>query len=82
MEAIRKLVKVKDNIIHIELPANYNNKTVELIILRADEKSSTVVNEEAVDYEKLYGSLSSGLTVEQIDEQLQALRKEWQRDIS
>jgi hypothetical protein len=59
-----------------------NNKTVELIILRADEKSFTVVSEEAVDYEKLYGSLSSGLTIEQIDEQLQALRKEWQRDIS
>jgi hypothetical protein len=82
MEAIRKLVTVKDNIIHIELPANYNNQTVELIILRADEKSFTVVNEDAVDYEKLYGSLSSGLTIEQIDEQLQALRKEWQRDIS
>jgi hypothetical protein len=82
MEAIRRIIKVKDNAIRIELPENYNNKTVELIILPAAEELYSKVEEDKVDYEKLYGSLNSGLTIDQIDEQLKALRSEWEKDIS
>lgn len=82
MEAIRKIMTVRDNTLKITLPDNYNDKRVELIILPADENEPAKVEEPRVDYEKLYGSLKSGLTTEEIDRQLDALRNEWNRDIS
>lgn len=81
MEAIRKIVTVKDNVLRVVLPDHYNNKQVELIILPAEDVPSQV-EEKKVDYEKYYGSLKSGLTIEEIDEQIKALRSEWERDIS
>ena len=81
MEAIRKIVTVKDNVLRVVLPDHYNNKQVELIILPAEDMPSQV-EEKKVDYEKYYGSLKSGLTIEEIDEQIKALRSEWERDIS
>ena len=81
MEAIRKIVTVKDNVLRVVLPDHYNNKQVELIILPAEDVPSQV-EEKKVDYEKLYGSLKSGLTIEEIDDQIKALRSEWERDIS
>ena len=81
MEAIRKIVTIKDNVLSVVLPDQYNNTQVELIILPAGSGPSQV-NEEKFDYKKYYGSLKSGLTVEEIAEQLKSLRSEWERDIS
>jgi hypothetical protein len=80
MEAIRKIMTVRDNTIKITLPDTYNDKEIELIILPVNDPMQ--VQEPVVNYEKLYGSLKSGLTVEEIDRQLKALRNEWNRDIS
>lgn len=86
MEAIRKIVTVKDNVLRVVLPDHYNDKRVELIILPAETEAEDVpsqVQESKMDYyEKFYGSLKSGLTIEEIDEQIKALRSEWDRDIS
>ncbi len=81
MEAIRKIVTVKDNVLTVVLPEEYNNTKVELIILPVGEEISKV-EEKNVDYSKYYGTLKSGLSVEQIDKQLKHLRSEWNRDIS
>lgn len=81
MEAIRRIVLVRDNKVTVELPEGYNNKAVELIILKAAEEPAENVSEPKVDFDAMYGSLKSGLTIEQIDAELKALRNEWERDI-
>ena len=81
MEAIRRTVTVRNNTITVELPEDYNNKTVDLIIQESQEKP-TIVQEPSIDYKKLYGTLNLGLTVEEIDKELKDLRNEWERDIS
>ena len=82
MEAIRKILTVKDNILQVVLPDEYNNKRVELIILPAGEETA-IVEEKKVDYHSAYyGSLKSGLSAEEIDKQLRELRNEWDTDVS
>ena len=81
METIRKILTVKDNMLQIVLPDEYNNKRVELIILPAEEETAKV-EEKKVDYSKYYGTLKSGLSVDEIDKQLRELRSEWDRDPS
>ncbi len=80
MEAIRKIVTLEDRILRIELPESYRDKTVELIILPAEEKEQSLVNEEKVDYKSLQGAWKSKLTDKELDERLKALRDEWSRD--
>lgn len=81
MEAIRKIVTVKDNQLNITLPEDYNGKRVELIILPAEDNVN-MVEEKKVDYKKYYGSLKLGITMDDIDKELKTLRDEWERDIS
>ncbi|MBT1697765.1 hypothetical protein KK083_12810 [Fulvivirgaceae bacterium PWU4] len=87
MEAIRKIVTVKDNVL-VKLPDSYNNKKVEVIIMPVDEFQAqtsapyTVQEEKAGYHKNFYGSIKLGMTVEQIDKELKALRDEWERDIS
>lgn len=87
MEAIRKIVTVKDNVLKVVLPDSYNDRKVELIILPADESQAgtypSIVEEEKVDYfTKFYGKMKSNLTDEELDKKLKSLRDEWNRDIS
>lgn len=88
MEAIRKIVTVKDNVLKVVLPDSYNDKKVELIILPVDEpyvqtENLSVVKEEKVDYfTQFYGKMKSTLTEEELDKKLKSLRDEWNRDIS
>jgi hypothetical protein len=92
MEAIRKIVTVRNNILKVSLPDHYNNKPVEIIILPAGvEVASSYVGEAEAAYERqevefnykeLFGSLNSGLSAHQIDQQLKSLRDEWESDIS
>lgn len=83
MEAIRKIVTVQDNTLKVVLPDNYNNKQVEIIILPAPEEETMKVEEKKIGYyDKYYGSLKSGLSVEEIEKQLRELRDEWNRDVS
>jgi hypothetical protein len=96
MDAIRKIVTVRDNVLKVVLPDSYNDKNVELIILPADETglsqaeaSPSVVHEEKINYEekidyftKFYGKMKSNLSEEELDKKLKSLRDEWNRDIS
>lgn len=70
MEAIRKIVTVKDNTLKVMLPDHFNGKQVELIILSTDESTTASVEEPKFDYQSLYGSFKSGLCMEEIDAQL------------
>lgn len=82
MEAIRKIVTVKDNTLKVMLPDHFNGKQVELIILSTDEPAAASVEEPKFDYQSLYGSVKFNKSVEQIDKELKELRDEWERDIS
>lgn len=89
MDAIRKIVTVKDNVLEVVLPDSYNDKKVEVIIMPVDESRAAqatapyIAQEEKAGYHKnLYGSIKLGMTVEQIEKELKALRDEWERDIS
>lgn len=81
MEAIRKIVTIRDGTLKVELPPHYNNMEVELIILPVVAEAPKV-EEKKIDYTKYYGTLKSGLTVDEIDKQLSDLRNEWNRDAS
>jgi hypothetical protein len=81
MEAIRRIVTVKDNVLKVILPDHYNDKQVELIILPMEEDVSFRVNEERTDYfGKFYGKMKSSLSQDELDKKLNALREEWKRD--
>ena len=67
----------------VALPDTFNGKEVEVIILPLEKVSNqSQVQEPQAAYENLYGSLKSGLSIDEIDEQLKSLRNEWNRDIS
>ena len=82
MEAIRKIVTVKDNVLRVVLPDHYNNKQVELIILPAEaEEAPSQVQESKTDYySKFYGTMKSNLSQDELDKKLNILREEWKRD--
>lgn len=82
MEAIRKIVLVKDNLLKVEMPAGYNGKQVELIILSAKDPTSMVEESEVDYYTKFYGKLKSDLSKKEVDSKLKFLREEWNRDLS
>ncbi|MEO5599424.1 MAG: hypothetical protein ABIR06_00720 [Cyclobacteriaceae bacterium] len=82
MEAFRKIVTIKDNVLRVVLPDQYNNTQVELIILPAGtEDVTTQVQDSKTDYyAKFYGTMKSNLSQEELDKKLNALREEWKRD--
>ncbi len=80
MEAIRKIVTVKDNVLRVVLPDHYNNKQVELIILPAEDVPSQVQESKTDYYAKFYGTMKSNLSPDELDKKLNALREEWKRD--
>lgn len=82
MEAIRKIVTVRDNTVTVVLPENFNNTDVELIIMPVPAEVPKVEEKKVDYYTKYYGTLKSGLTVDEIDKQLADLRNEWNRDPS
>ncbi|MEY4877202.1 MAG: hypothetical protein RL708_2351 [Bacteroidota bacterium] len=51
MQAIRQIVDVKNNQLHVKLPASFISKRVEIIILPAEEEEKiNWVNEDIVPY--------------------------------
>ena len=81
MEAIRRIMTVRDNTLKVTLPDNFNDKVVELIILPADGPMQ--VQEPEADYfTQFYGSIKSDITEAELDKKLKSLRDEWNRDIS
>jgi hypothetical protein len=79
MKATRKFVVVKDNMVSLQLPPNLNGKKVEVIVIESEEEEYSVVKEPAVNWEEMYGSMKSNLSIEEIDARVRALRNEWDR---
>lgn len=71
MEVIRKIVTLKDRVLHIELPESYRDKTVELIILTVEQIKPGQV-EEKVDYKSVQWTWKCKLTDIELDERLKA----------
>lgn len=82
MEAIRKIVFVKDNEIKVVLPDSYNEKHVELIILPASEEISGVEEAKADYFTRFFGKMKSNLSQKELDNKIKSLREEWNRDLS
>ena len=82
MEAFRKIVVVKDNILKVELPDSFNGRQVELIVLPAEEGITKVDEPEADYFSLFYGKINSELSEEEVDKKLKSLRQEWNRDLS
>jgi hypothetical protein len=82
MEALRKIVTVKDNKLTVQLPDIYNGKKVELIILSTEEFPPSQFQEKKSDYHKLHESIKLDMTIEEINKELKELRGEWEREIA
>jgi len=54
MEALRKIIEHTSNPLTIELPEEYNNRTVEVIILPLDESGEST---KKYDFSKFFGKL-------------------------
>lgn len=54
MEAIRKIIEHSTNPLTIELPEDYNNRKVEVIVLSLEDKEET---EKKYDFSKYFGKM-------------------------
>jgi len=74
MQVIRQIVNVKDNFLHVVLPADFKAKKVEIIILPIDEQKKMR------NSERFSGAISKE-TAEKINKHINEIRTEWERDI-
>lgn len=70
---------VKNGQIIIDLPLNFNNTNVEVIVSQIGY--SAVSDKPRKDMSKYIGIFKNKQTIEQIDEQLQTIRNEWTNSI-
>jgi hypothetical protein len=77
MEAIRITKKPKKGLITIKLPAELSNKELLEVIVLPVERSSAI--KEAIDIKKLKGAVNLNMTVEEIEQECEKMRKEWNR---
>jgi hypothetical protein len=82
MKIIRKVVQLTGRVLNITLPESYSGAEVEVTVRTVVSNPLVVTEGPRADYETLYGSLKLGKSVEEIQEQLKKLRREWDRDIS
>jgi len=78
MDAIRRIITVKELLLQVLLPETFRNKTLEVIILPTDEVNLPAKSER-FDFTQLYGKLKSGMSISEIDDKLKQLRSEWDR---
>ncbi len=79
MEAYRKILTVKDSILEILLPEIFRNRKIEVIILPSESIADEKFIASKYDFTQYYGKIKSGLSLEEIDQQLKSLRGEWDR---
>ena len=77
MRAFKSMYTVKNRQLIIDLPDEFTDSEVEVIVLQAGSDPT----KETMDLSALKGSINTGLTVEEVDAQLQKIRSEWERDI-
>ena len=77
MQALRKIVTVKDNLLRVVLPADFKADKVEIIVLAIEEhdKPNKLKNSE-----RFSGAISKE-TAGKLHKHLNEIRNEWERDI-
>jgi len=71
MQALRQIVNVKDNLLHIVLPNDFKADRVEIIIMPVKEQKNS---------ERFSGVISKE-TAAKLHKHLNEIRNEWERDI-
>jgi len=74
MQVFRQIVTVKDNFLHVTLPADFKADKVEIIVLPVEEQ------EKMKNSERFPGAISKE-TAEKLHKHLHEIRSEWERDI-
>jgi hypothetical protein len=74
MQALRQIVNVKDNFLHIVLPDDFKADKVEIIVLPVKEQNKMR------NSERFSGAISPK-TAEKLHKHLNEVRNEWERDI-
>ena len=74
MQVLRQIVNVKDNLLHIVLPADFKADKVEIIILPIKEQNKMK------NSERFLGAISKE-TAEKLQKHLNEVHDEWERDI-
>ena len=77
MQALRQIVNVTDNLLHIVLPTNFKANKVEIIILPIEEQNRP---SKLKNSERFSGTISKE-TAEKLHKHLNEVRNEWERDI-
>ena len=72
MQALRQIVNVKDNLLHVVLPADFRAEKVEIIVLPVNE------NTKLKNSERFSGAISKE-TAEKLHKHLNEVRSEWER---
>jgi len=81
MQAYRTHSIVQNGHVTVELPEGFENADVEIIVLKTSPVKP-VTSRKKGKFDRYYGILKTGLTIEEIDAQLKQLRDEWERPIS
>ena len=71
MQALRQIVRVTDNFLHVALPKDFKADKVEIIIMPVREQKKS---------ERFAGAISKE-TAEKLHKHLNEVRTEWERDI-
>jgi len=74
MQALRQIVDVKDNLLHVVLPTDFKADKVEVIVLPVNEQNILK------NSERFSGAISKG-TAEKLHKHLHEVRNEWEKDI-
>jgi predicted PP-loop superfamily ATPase len=74
MQALRQIVNVKDNLLHVVLPSNFKADKVEIIVFPVNEHNKLK------NSEKFSGAISKE-TAEKLHKHLNEARSKWERDI-
>ena len=77
MQALRQIVNVKDNLLHVVLPTDFKADKVEIIILPIEKQNKL---SKLKNSERFSGAISKE-TAKKLHNHLNEVRSEWERDI-
>lgn len=80
MQAYRTRLVVKNSRITIQLPEGFENSDVEVIVVQSSLNQP--VRGQRKSFAKFRGSLQTGLSQQELDEELLKMRDEWERPLS
>jgi hypothetical protein len=77
MQALRQIVNVKDNFLHVVLPSDFKADKVEIIVLPIEEQNRPLKQKNS---ERFSGAISKE-TAKKLHIHLNEVRNEWESDI-